>query len=75
MIICTSTGSFTAVKLFLLCEIKSKNGKNDYMAGGKICVQVAFQTLLTIYLVYCMIYNLIFVKKLFLLSFIYGYLK
>ena len=43
--------------------------------GGKICVQVAFQTLLNIYLEYCVISGVIFVKKLFLLSFIYGYLK
>ena len=39
---CISTGSFTAVKLFLPCEIKSKSGKNDDWGGGKICVQVAF---------------------------------
>ena len=29
-----STGSLTAVKLFLPCEIKSKSGKNDDFGGG-----------------------------------------
>ena len=43
MIICISTGSFTGVKLFLPCEIKSKSGKNDDLGGVRFVYKWSFR--------------------------------
>ena len=50
MIICTSTGSFTAVKLFLPCEIKSKSGKSDDLLGFQMITEGSNGTKVTLYM-------------------------